>query len=115
MEKVLKLGKGDKLSVLNENNEGILITNKGNTLKIIETNKKYENTYIKELSNSEIISYVLTTLLENNSIEIRGNDNNNQLISKLLENQFSNIGGKEFQTRDVLSMKFMVVTCYEKE
>lgn len=115
MEKVLKLKKGEKISIINSNNRGILIKNENNILKVTETKNKFANTKIKRLSNSELTSFVLSTLLENNSCEIKGNKENNSLISKLLENQFNKICGKNYNGLDILDIEFQAITYYEKE
>lgn len=115
MENVLKLKKGEKISIINSKNEGVVIKNENNILKVSETKKEYANIHIKKLSDSELNSFVLTTLLENNSCEIKNNKENNNLISKLLENQFNKICGKNYNGLDILDIEFQAITYYEKE
>lgn len=115
MEKVLKLNKGDKICIVNSKNEGVLIKNEDNILKIKETNNKCANIHIKKLSDSELNSFVLTTLLENNSLEIKNDKENNCLINKLLEKQFNKICGKNYNGLDILDIEFQAITYYEKE
>lgn len=115
MEKVIKLKKGEKICIINTKNEGLLIKNENNILKVIEAKEKYANTYIKELSDSELNSFVLTTLLENNSCDIKNNKENSNLISKLLENHFDKICGNKYNGLDILDIEFQAITYYEKK
>lgn len=104
-----------KISIINSNNKGILIKNENNILKVIEIQEKYANTHIITLSVSELNSFVLTTLLENNSLEIKNNNENSNLINKLIENQFNKICGKSYNGLDILNIEFQAITYYEKE
>jgi len=112
MSRILKLNKGDKVTIVNSNNNGVLIENRDNVLNVKEINNQDETIYIKSLTDSEIISYALTILLENNSTEIKINKSNKKIITQLLENQFNNISGNI--KNDVIDMEFQAITYYEK-
>lgn len=113
MNKIYKLKNGDSIRIVNSKNNGILVKNNNDTLKILEIKEEYSNLYIKNVTESEIIGFVLTILLENNSLEIKENKENSEIISKLLDNEFKRLLGDS--KLDIVNTEFQVITTYEKE
>ena len=112
--KYLKLKSNEELVVCNENG-GILIQSKDKELIISEVEKReLENIYIKILSDTEITSFVLTSLLENNHINLNADKSkltNQKLINGLLENHYDLLQGKI--NKDVKDMYFECITEYK--
>lgn len=113
MNRIYKLKNGDSIGVVNSKNNGILIKNNNDTLKVLEIKEQCSNLYIKNITESEVIGFVLTILLENNSLEIKENKENSELIGKLLDNEFKKLLGDS--KLDVVNTEFQVITTYEKE
>ena len=114
--KYLKLNENEELVVFNnKNNGGVLIQNKDKKLIISEVEKTgLENIYIKILSDTEITSFVLTCLLENNHINLNADKSkitNQKLINGLLDVHYDFLQGKI--NKDVKDMYFECITKYE--
>ena len=114
--KYLKLKENEELVVFNnKNNGGVLIQNKDKRLVISEIEKReLENIYIKILNDTEITSFVLTCLLENNHINLNADKSkmtNQELINKLLDRHYDFLQGKI--DKEVKDMYFECITEYE--
>lgn len=114
--KYLKLKENEELVVFNnENNGGVLIQNEDKRLVISEVEKReLENIYIKKLNDTEITSFVLTCLLENNHINLNADKSkmtNQELINKLLDRHYDFLQGKI--DKEVKDMYFECITEYE--
>ncbi len=111
-KKVLMLNKNDKIVIINSDNKGVIVKNKNNKIIVEETVEKHcDNLYIKSLSYTEITSFILTNLLENNKDKHIVKD----AITKLQEDYYNYICGKNNESEDVRDMFFQVITYYEKE
>ena len=116
--KYLKLKENEELVVFKEkNNGGVLIQNnsKDKRLIISEVGRtELENIHIKLLSDTEITSFVLTCLLENNHINLKADKSkmtNQEYINGLLDSHYDFLQGKI--NKDVKNMYFECVTEYE--
>lgn len=112
--KILKLKEGESISVINSNNGGVFIKNKNNILYVENIDNLEENIYIKDITKDELTSFILTCLLENNSLNLKKSNQNCKLITKLLENQFNIICGNNYNDLDIKCIKFQAITYYEK-
>ena len=114
--KYLKLKENEELVVFNnKNNGGVLIKSKGKGLNISEIEKReLENIYIRILSDTEITSFVLTCLLENNYINLKADKSkmtNQEHINELLDSHYNFLQGKT--DKDIKDMYFQCITEYE--
>ena len=114
--KCLKLKENEELVVFNnKNNGGVLIKSKGKGLIISEIeNRELENIYIRILSDTEITSFVLTCLLENNYINLKADKSkmtNQEHINELLDSHYNFLQGKT--DKDIKDMYFQCITEYE--
>lgn len=108
MENILKLKKGEKISIVNSKNEGILIRNENDILKVTETKKEYTNVYIYNAELVEIMNYVFAYLLEEyNKISL-----NNKSISKILDNYYNSFIGKENNSKDINKIEFQIISYF---
>lgn len=106
MENILKLKKGETISIINSKNEGILIRNENNILKVTKTKKEYANIHIYNAELVEIMNYVFAYLLEEyNKISM-----NNKSISTILNNYYDLFLGKENNNRDVNKIEFQIIS-----
>ena len=115
-KKYLKLKENEELVVFNnKNNGGVLIKSKDKGLIISEVEKReLENIYIRVLSDTEITSFVLTCLLENNHINLNADKSkmtNQEHINGLLDSHYDFLQGKI--NKDIKDMYFECITEYE--
>lgn len=112
-KKILKLNSGEDICIVNSNNGGVYIKNINDRLNIEELKTlDTSNLCINKLSLSELTSFILSILLDNNSLEIKDNKIS-ELITKLLYYQYDMISGDCHN--DILDMSFQVITHYGKE
>ena len=114
--KYLKLKEDEELVVFNnKNNGGVLIKSKDKKLIISEVGRtELENIHIKLLSDTEMTSFVLTCLLENNHINLKADKSkmtNQEHINGLLDSHYDFLQGKI--DKDVKDMYFECITEYE--
>lgn len=114
--KALKLNDGESISIFNSDTSRINIKSIDGKLNIKEINcNENSNIFINKLNISEITTFVLSILLENNCLGIKNNNEDRELVSKLLENQFKKACGKNYNGLDISYIEFQVITHYEKE
>lgn len=108
MENILELKKGERISIINSRNEGVLIKNENNILKVTETKKECANIHIYNAELIEIINYVFAYLLEDyNRLDI-----NNKSISTLLNNYYNLFLGKENNNNDINKIQFQIISYF---
>lgn len=108
MENILELKKGERISIINSRNEGVLIKNENNILKVTETKKECANIHIYNAELIEIINYVFAYLLEDyNRLDI-----NNKSISTLLNNYYNLFLGKENNNKDINKIQFQIISYF---
>lgn len=106
MENILKLKKGETISIINSKNEGVLIRNENNVLKVTKTKKEYSNIRIYNAELVEIMNYVFAYLLEEyNKISM-----NNKSISTILDNYYDLFLGKENNSKDINKIEFQIIS-----
>ena len=106
MENILKLKKGETISIINSKNEGVLSRNENNVLKVTKTKKEYSNIHIYNAELVEIMNYVFAYLLEEyNKISM-----NNKSISTILDNYYDLFLGKENNSKDINKIEFQIIS-----
>lgn len=112
MKKILKIEPDEEINIITSKNKGIKVTNINNDIVVKEVNETIcENVYIKSLSYTEITSFILTNLLENN----KDNHLIKDAVTKLQEDYYNYICGENCESEDIIDMNFQVITYYEKE
>ena len=107
-KKYLKLKENEELVVFNNKSK-----DKGLIISEVEK-RELENIYIRVLSDTEITSFVLTCLLENNHINLNADKSkmtNQEHINGLLDSHYDFLQGKI--NKDIKDMYFECITEYE--
>ena len=116
--KYLILNDNEELVVFGNNDGGVLIKNKNNMLNISETEEeRKENLCIKNISNNEMTSFILSCLLENNHINLmydKSKMSTQDLINKLLDKHYDLFCGKSYSSDEIKFIDFQCVTYYNK-
>ena len=109
-KKILKLNNNEEITILGTNKNGISIKNINNILNVenLENISIKDNYYIKDVNFTELNSFVIVKLLENNDM----NKNDSELLMKLLENHYNYLCGKSYSSDDIEEMYFQCITHY---
>lgn len=114
--KVLQLNDDDELIISSPNKGSVLIKNNGGILNITDLSYQVSsNMVVKTLNMNEINSFVITKMLEDSEMSChRENMDNQKLINKMLDNQFSYICGGNYISDEIKSIQFQAITYFEK-